>query len=135
MDRPYPGGDARPKRILYVDDNLSNLKLVRAIVELGTDFELVTAEQGYEGLQRARSEAFDLVLLDLNLPDLRGDEVLVALRSDPATAHIPTVVVTAEDDASTSAALLKAGAAAFVTKPFDVEALVALVEELVARPA
>lgn len=130
MTQPRPEAQPRPKRILYVDDNSSNLKLVRAILGLRTDFELVTVEEGYEGLRRARSEGFDLVLLDLNLPDLRGDRVLSELQSDPATARIPTVMVSAEDDASTSAALLDAGAAAFLTKPLEIDSLVRVLEEL-----
>lgn len=125
-----PTGE-RPPRVLYVDDNASNVKLLRAVMSFRPEIELLTAGAGYEGLEAARREIPDLVLLDLNLPDIRGDEVLDRLRADPLTAGIPTIMVTAEDDAEVARRLIERGAAGYIAKPFDMDLLLKTVDDLI----
>jgi len=98
------------------------------------DTVLSVATDGARGLARARSEPFDLVLVDLYLPDARGDEVLRQLRSDEATASLPAVVVSAEDDVTVVQEAMQAGADAYITKPFDVAELLEVVDGLLAQP-
>ena len=109
------------KTVLYIEDNLSNLELVEQIFSLQPGLKLLSAMQGSLGLQLARDNHPDLVLLDLHLPDMSGREVLRALRSDPATAAIPVVVVSADASPKRVRTLKADGAAAYLTKPLDVE--------------
>jgi len=84
-----------PKRkILYIEDNLSNLRLVERILSRDGDIEIVSAMQGRLGPELAREHQPELILLDLHLPDTTGDEVLRQLRDDPSTASIPVAVKT-----------------------------------------
>ena len=121
-------------RVLYLDDNPSNVKLMRMVMSMRGDTVLSVATDGARGLARARSEPFDLVLVDLYLPDARGDEVLRQLRSDEATASLPAVVVSAEDDVTVVQEAMQAGADAYITKPFDVAELLEVVDGLLAQP-
>jgi PAS domain S-box-containing protein len=105
----------RPWSVLYVEDNAINARLVDAVLARWTDAELVVATSGQEGLDVAATRPFDVVLLDLHLPDLPGDEVLARLRS--AGSVVPVVAVTADASPARVESLLRAGASAFVAKP------------------
>jgi CheY-like chemotaxis protein len=120
--------------VLYVEDNLSNAKLVQRILEQRRPgVELVEAMQGRLALDLARQHHPDLILLDLHLPDLSGAEVLRLLGRDSTTADIPVVVVSADATRSQVERLLEAGALDYVTKPIDVAALLAIVDQTVGR--
>jgi PAS domain S-box-containing protein len=123
-----PAAPAAPRRrraegrtVLYIEDNLANLKLVERLLERAPDVRLIPAMQGQLGLELARRHQPDLILLDLHLPDLHGRDVLQALKDDPATAGIRVVVLSADATASQVERLLEAGAADYATKPIDVE--------------
>jgi DNA-binding response OmpR family regulator len=107
---------------------------MRMVMSMRGDTVLSVAADGAHGLARARSEPFDLVLVDLYLPDGRGDEVLRQLRSHESTAALPAVVVSAEDDATLVQQAMQAGADAYITKPFDVAELLEVVDGLLAQP-
>jgi CheY-like chemotaxis protein len=120
--------------VLYVEDNLSNAKLVQRILEQRRPgVELVEAMQGRLALDLARQHHPDLILLDLHLPDLSGAEVLRLLGRDSTTADIPVVVVSADATRSQVERLREAGALDYVTKPIDVAALLAIVDQTVGR--
>jgi CheY-like chemotaxis protein len=110
-------------KVLYIEDNMLNLRLVKRILDDHPDMELVTAMQGRLGLELAREHQPKLVLLDLHLSDIGGDEVLRQLRDDPETSHIPVVVVSADATAGQMRRLLAEGASAYLTKPLDIQAL------------
>jgi signal transduction histidine kinase/ActR/RegA family two-component response regulator len=114
-------------RILYVDDNPSNLRLVEKILMRHPGLRLHLATTGSDGLALATEELPDLVLLDLDLPDVRGTDVLLALRADPRTGSIPVVIVTAEHDPAVAESLTALGALDVVTKPFDPQRLLDIV--------
>jgi signal transduction histidine kinase/ActR/RegA family two-component response regulator len=118
------------KRILYIEDNLSNLKLVERILEGRPDIELIVAMQGRLGLDLARQHVPALVLLDLHLPDVDGDEVLRQLRDDPTTAAVPVVILSAEASPNHIQRVLAEGAHSYLTKPLDVRALLRTIDEL-----
>ena len=120
-----PGADLQGKRrtILYVEDNLSNLKLVEQALERLPNIWLIPAMQGTLGLELARRHRPDLILLDLHLPDLDGASVLEQLKADPATAQIPVVVISADATHAQVERLRAAGAADYLTKPIDVRRL------------
>jgi signal transduction histidine kinase/CheY-like chemotaxis protein len=116
--------------ILYIEDNLSNVKLVEHILSRWRPAKLLSALEGGLGLDLARSHAPDLILLDLHLPDVNGSEVLVELREQPETAGVPVVVVSADATPGQIERLLSLGAAEFLTKPVDVPAFVATLDRL-----
>lgn len=108
------------RTILYIEDNLANLSLVERILSRRPGVRLLAAMQGRMGLDLAFEHAPDLVLLDLDLPDMPGRDVLTELRLDERTARIPVVVVSADASPGQIRRLREAGADAYVTKPLDV---------------
>jgi CheY-like chemotaxis protein len=123
------------RRILYIEDNLSNLTLVEEILRDQPEIELISAMQGQLGLDLARKHSPDLILLDLHLPDLPGWEVLAQLRRDEVTRGIPIVVISADATARQIERLMAAGAHAYLTKPLDVSEFFRVVEETTLKSA
>jgi CheY-like chemotaxis protein len=121
---------AGPSRVLYIEDNTLNCQLVGSIFGQRKDIVVMFAKTGSEGLRVAREWLPNLVLLDLNLPDMHGRELLIALRADEQTAHIPVVVVSADATATQIENLLVAGARNYLTKPIDVTRFLFTVEEI-----
>jgi two-component system cell cycle response regulator len=117
-------------RVLVVDDILSNVKLLEAKLT-AEYFEVITAFNGLECLARMDEGAPDIVLLDVMMPGMDGFEVCRRIKSNPKTAHVPVVMVTALDQPSDRVAGLDAGADDFLTKPVDDSALFARVRSLV----
>ena len=91
--------------------------------------KLIPAMQGRLGLELARQHRPALVLLDLHLPDMSGEDVLHTLRDDPATAQLPVAIVSADAMPRQVQRLLSAGATAYLTKPIDVRQLLALLDD------
>jgi PAS domain S-box-containing protein len=114
--------------VLYVEDNIANVKLVEHIVSLRPGITLLSAMQGSVGLELAHEHRPSLILLDLNLPDIGGLEVLRRLRGDPATEGIPVVVVSADASPGQSQRLLAAGASGYLTKPYEIASLLELID-------
>jgi two-component system cell cycle response regulator len=117
-------------RVLVVDDILSNVKLLEAKLT-AEYFEVVSAYNGVDALARVAEHTPDIVLLDVMMPGMDGFEVCRRIKSDPKTAYIPVVMVTALDQPSDRVAGLDAGADDFLTKPVDDAALFARVRSLV----
>ena len=116
-------------RILVVDDTPANVKLLEARLS-AEYFEVRTASDGFDALRIAGRSAFDVILLDVMMPGLDGFEVCRRLKADPATAHVPVVLVTALDHTADRVRGLEAGADDFLTKPVDELALIARVRSL-----
>ncbi|MGI8549450.1 MAG: ATP-binding protein [Dehalococcoidia bacterium] len=116
--------------VLYIEDNQPNVDLVQHVLQFRPGMTLLTAPDGATGLRIARRYLPNLILLDLNLPDLQGDEVLARLRADEHTSAIPVVMVSADATQGQIDRLLAAGARAYLTKPLDVKRLLALVDEI-----
>ena len=110
-------------RILYIEDNASNLRLLELALEDWGDIKLLSAVQGQVGLDLARAHRPDLILLDLHLPDMQGYDVLNTLKSDPATSDIPVVVISADAMSRQIKRLIDAGAYDYLTKPLDLRRL------------
>ena len=96
-------------------------------------YEIDSAANGREGIERAATTAPDVVLLDVMMPDLDGLEVTRQLKADPRTAGIPVVLVSARTGSEDVAAGRAAGAADYLRKPFDPDDLIALLDRLVSR--
>jgi PAS domain S-box-containing protein len=114
--------------VLYIEDNLSNLQLVERILSRRPGVRLISAMRPELGLDLAGEHHPDLVLLDLHLPDMPGEEVLRRLRSNPKTAQIPVVILSADARPSLITQLVDQGARAFMTKPLDVSELLELLD-------
>jgi CheY-like chemotaxis protein len=112
---------AAQRTVLYVEDKLSNLALVEALIELRSDLKLLTAIDGQQGIRIARNSQPDLILLDINLHTISGFEVLKMLREDPATGHIPVMALSANAIARDIEKGLDAGFLQYITKPIKVD--------------
>ncbi len=116
-------------RVLVIDDVPANVKLLEARLS-AEYFDVITAMSGSEGLAICERAGCDIVLLDIMMPDMDGFEVCRRLKSNPATHHIPVVMVTALDQPSDRVRGLEAGADDFLTKPVSDVALIARVRSL-----
>jgi CheY-like chemotaxis protein len=119
------------RRLLYIEDNFSNVTLVEQMLAERPSLELMTAMQGRLGLDLARKHVPDLVLLDLHLPDMPGWQVLAQLKADQSTRDIPVIVISADATAPQIKRLLAAGARAYLTKPLDIGEFFRVVEETI----
>jgi two-component system OmpR family response regulator len=118
------------QRILVVDDEPSLLDSVSTVLRY-EDFEVEVAETGYAGLARAQNEPFDLIVLDVMLPDIDGLEVTRRLRSDGV--RVPVLFLTARGEVDDLVAGLAAGGDDYVAKPFSLAEVVARVKALLRR--
>ncbi len=109
------------KKILILEDDIK----IRRILQLELEhegYEVVQAKDGIEGLEKFKNEYFDLILLDLMMPNLSGEEVCKKIRS---TSQIPIIVLTAKEQLLSKVSLLDMGADDYITKPFEIEELFA----------
>ncbi|HEX7113155.1 MAG TPA: twitching motility response regulator PilH [Mizugakiibacter sp.] len=117
-------------RILIVDDSPSQLLGIKRLVEkLG--HEVVTAEDGAAGVEAARREKPDLILMDVVMPNLNGFQATRTISKDPETAHIPIVLVTTKDQETDKVWGMRQGAKAYMTKPVDEAELTRTLKELI----
>ena len=114
--------------ILYIEDDANNVQLMHRIVARRTHVDLVVATTGHEGLRLASDTRPDLILLDRRLPDIFGDDVLTTLKATPASAGIPVVVLSGDYGSKLETQLIGLGAAELVPKPFDVHAILAIID-------
>lgn len=117
--------------VLYIDDNPESVAVVAGLLRRRPHVRLLTAMQGSIGLDLAAAQPVDLVLVDVHLPDLGGETVLARLRAEPATATIPIVMVSADVSARRARRLEAAGADGTLLKPFQLDALLAVVDAFV----
>ena len=122
------GNGAATETVLYVEDNKSNLQLVERILAKRPHIKLLSAMDGPLGVELAQQHEPALILLDLHLPGMDGEEVLKHLKADERTARIPVVVVSADATNSRVERLLAGGAEAFLTKPLQVTRFMSLVD-------
>ncbi len=115
---------ARPQTLLYIEDNPASLKLVEQIIARHPDIHLMTAVDGTKGIEIARVSMPDVILMDINLPDLNGFEALKILRADPDTSHIPVIALSANAMVSDIELGIKVGFFRYLTKPIIVKEFV-----------
>ena len=116
--------------VLYIEDDPANFALMQGILEERPAVKLLQATRGEIGLALAEAHGPKLILLDLNLPDMHGSELLRRVRQNAATTHIPVVVISGDATASQIERLLSAGARNYVTKPFSIQPFLAVVDEI-----
>ena len=128
-----PAGPHRPlgtagQTVLHIEDNDSNLRLVEKLIRQRPGVRVMAAIQGRLGLELARQHRPDLILLDLHLPDMNGIDVFAALRADPATQAIPVAIVSADATPGQADRLRADGAIAYLAKPLDATAFLAVLD-------
>ncbi|MFA6979567.1 MAG: PAS domain S-box protein [Ignavibacteriaceae bacterium] len=120
--------------VLYIEDNLSNIQLVEQILEMHRpSINLITNIYGKNAVQFAVDYKPDLILLDLNLPDIHGSIVLKLLQAEPRTAEIPVIILSADAVTRQIEQLMEAGAKDYLIKPIDVVQFLKLVDEWISK--
>ncbi len=115
--------------VLYIEDNLPNFSLVQNILRHRPKIKLLAATQGRMGVELAVKHRPDLILLDVNLPDIGGEEVLRLLREEPSTRAIPVVAVSADATPQQIERMQFGGALQYLTKPLDVKRFLAMLDD------
>ncbi len=124
-------GAQKKGTLLYIEDNASNIDLVEQILKTyHPGISLLTEKYGKAAVKDASDYKPDLILLDLNLPDMHGSKVLNLLQSNPKTKAIPVVVISADAMEKQVKKLLKAGAKDYLTKPLDVLEFLRVIDEM-----
>lgn len=103
-------------KILYVEDNPQNMRLVRKMLRVG-GYEMVEAMDGTSGIEVASRETPDLILMDINLPDIDGMEATGRIKSDPCLQHIPVIALTANAMFGDKERFMNAGCDGYLAKP------------------
>ncbi|MDP3823620.1 MAG: CHASE domain-containing protein [Burkholderiales bacterium] len=130
---PLPVADYHRRIVHYVEDNETNVEVMRGILAQRSQVQLEVSTNGRGGLAAIRARRPDLILLDMHLPDISGMELLRELKADARTAPIPVVVVSADALAQQIDAAYQAGCAHYLTKPVSVNELLAVVDDLLER--
>jgi DNA-binding response OmpR family regulator len=116
-------------KILVVDDDFRTLKLVGLVLDQ-EGYDVLAAESGEEGLEKARAQDPDLIILDIRMPGLDGYEVAQRLRSDPATADVPILMLTARAELEDRMTGFEVGADDYLIKPIHRRELISRVESV-----
>ena len=122
------------RRLLVVDDEPSIAKIVRKQLEVA-GYDVTVAVDGLEGLNKARELMPELIVLDVMLPKMNGTDVCKALKGDPKTSQVPILMLTAKAQRQDKDVGLEAGANAFLTKPFQLDELLAKIKALLEAAA
>lgn len=116
------------RTLLYVEDNLANLKLVEQLIARRPEMRLLSAVNGNMGIELAHRHQPDVILMDINLPGISGIHALKILRDDPATAHIPVLAISANAMLGDIKKGLDAGFFGYLTKPINVQEFMASID-------
>lgn len=114
-------------KILYIEDNFDNMTLVKRVLEI-EGYEVIEAETGAEGLAKAKENLPDMIITDINLPDIDGYQVTNALKENEVTAHIPVIAMTANVMKKDRESVFEAGCDGYISKPIDIDELPQQVE-------
>ena len=114
--------------LLYVDDDPANLKLVKTILKLHTDILFLSAETGEEGLELAQSQSPDIILLDINIPDIDGFQLLARLKTLPQIQNTPVLALSGDNRRSDVDKGMASGFKHYLSKPFEIDEFLAIVK-------
>jgi PAS domain S-box-containing protein len=134
---PPAGAPERPQvdlsglTVLYIEDNLDNFEVVRRILARAGEPALMPAIQGHLGVELATLHGPDLILLDLHLPDIEGEDVLRQLHADARTRGVPVVVLSADATPAQRDRMMALGACSYVTKPIEINSFLGALQQAV----
>jgi CheY-like chemotaxis protein len=126
--------DLMKRQVLVIDDNPDDSNMLAQVVELIFHQEAVVASDGAQAILLAQKEHFDLILLDMQLPVIKGEDVAKALRQMDRYYSVPIVAITAQDMSSVRWQSLQAGCTVFMNKPVDAQALIDILGAYLPRP-
>ena len=126
---------AAVRRLLYVEDNEDNLYMLQLWFDVLGEYEILSATDGAAGIAMAAAERPDLILMDLNLPEIDGWEATRRLKADPATRDIPVIALSAHAMAGDREKALATGCDDFDIKPVEFDRLLAKIEQALASKA
>lgn len=106
------------KTILIVEDSATTRALIRAVIDELDDYETVEAGSGFEALKILPQQEYDLIITDINMPDINGLELINFVRNNPRYNHLPIIIVSTERSEEDKKRGMALGATAYVTKPF-----------------
>jgi DNA-binding response OmpR family regulator len=121
-----------PTKILITEDEQELCQLLKASME-NAGYEVVTANNGREAVERVKAEAPDVVLMDVMMPEMNGFEAMRALKDNPSTAHIPVVMLTGLDDDANTTKGWQMGTSLYLKKPFVPGQFISYIELILDR--
>ncbi len=119
------------KSILIVEDSVTTRALIRAVIEEMGDFNTIEAGSGFEALKLLPTEEFNLVITDVNMPDINGLELISFIKNNPRYNHIPLIIVSTERSEEDKKRGMALGATAYVTKPFKAQELQEVIKQAI----
>jgi two-component system, chemotaxis family, chemotaxis protein CheY len=123
--------EASLKSILIVEDSVTTRALIRAIIEEMGDFNTVEAGSGFEALKLLPTQEFNLVITDVNMPDINGLELINFIKSNSRYSHIPLIIVSTERSDEDRKRGIALGAMAYITKPFKAHELQEVIKQAI----
>ena len=120
------------RKILLIDDSDTTRSLIASIIAQLGDVHIVEARSGFEALKSLPASNFDLVVTDINMPDITGLEVISFLKSHPHYKAIPIIIISTEKTSKDRRKGLMLGATEYITKPFDAKSLLKTVKKILA---
>lgn len=111
------------KTILVVEDSSTTRALIKAVIDEMGDFSIIEASSGFEALKLLPTQEFDVVITDVNMPDINGLELISFIKNNPRYSHIPLIVVSTERSEEDKKRGIALGAMAYITKPFKANEL------------
>ncbi len=124
-------GEGSAKNILIVEDSATTRALIRAVIEDMGDFNIVEAGSGFEALKLLPAQEFNLVITDVNMPDINGLELIHFIKSNPRYSHIPLIIVSTERSEEDKKRGIALGAMSYITKPFKAQELQEVVKQAI----
>lgn len=134
IDEPEKSADGYRASVLCIEDNLASLTLIETLLQRRPGIQLLSSMQGQMGLDLATRHTPDLILLDINLPDISGIKVLRRLRNAAQTEHTPILMMTADATSITHRILREAGATAILIKPINVRMFYDQIDQFLTEP-
>jgi two-component system chemotaxis response regulator CheY len=119
------------KSILIVEDSTTTRALIRAVIEEMGDFNTVEAGSGFDALKLLPTQEFDLVITDINMPDINGLELINFMKNNPRYSHLPLIIVSTEKSEEDKKRGMALGAMAYITKPFKAHELQEVIRQAI----
>ncbi len=120
-----------PKSILIVEDSATTRALISAVIDEMGDFNIVEAASGFEALKLLPTQEFNLVITDVNMPDINGLELINFIKNNSRYSHIPLIIVSTEKSEEDQKRGMALGAMAYITKPFKAYELQEVIKQAI----
>jgi len=123
--------DKQDRSILIVEDSSTTRALIKAIIEEMGDFQTVEASSGFDALKLLPTQEFDLIITDINMPDINGLELINFMKNSPKYRDLPLIIVSTERSEEDKKRGMALGAVAYITKPFKANELQEVIKQVI----